>query len=321
MTKEELAAAKIEAERVTAELKVAEEALAAEEERLAAEEAVKAEAEAVRLAALTPEELAVEQAAAALADANADANAEIVVTIGDTPPKPPEEVAAPEWVRELRKTHRETQKKLKELEEENAKLKAPAPAAGSKLVKPTLEGCDYDSNKYEVELTTWYDSQRGATLAAEVAQREETARQVAWNTKLEGYSAQKVALKAKDFDDAEDLVKGLLNITQQGIIIQGSANPALLMLALGRNPEKAKELAAITEPVLFTFAVAQLETQLKTSTNRPKPPAPEKIAASFARTSGAIDSRLDALRAEAEKTGDISKVLAYKQQKAASAKK
>ena len=104
-----------------------------------------------------------------------------------------------------------------------------------------------------------------------------------------------------------------LNITQQGIVLQGAENPALVVYALGKNPSKAKELSSITDPVKFAFAVSKLESQLKVS-NRKSAPPPEKVLSGTGRAS-AVDSTLERLRADAEKTGDYTKVTAYKRQK------
>jgi hypothetical protein len=99
-------------------------------------------------------------------------------------------------------------------------------------------------------------------------------------------------------------------------VLQGADNPALVIYALGKNPKKAAELAKIEDPVKFAFAVAKLEKELKV-TNRKAAPAPERMVSSTGRVSGAVDSTLERLRAEAEKTGNYTKVLQYKRQKAA----
>jgi hypothetical protein len=63
--------------------------------------------------------------------------------------------------------------------------------------------------------------------------------------------------------------------------------------------------------VKFAFAVSKLESQLKV-TNRKPATTPEKVLTGTGSTSGSVDSTLDKLRAEAEKTGDYTKVTAYK---------
>lgn len=245
-----------------------------------------------------------------------DDEEEVVVSIGEEAPPPAEEVRAPEWVRELRKANREKDRKIKELE---AKLNTPATenkpvSAGP---KPTLEGCDYDSEVFEAKLAEWYERKREAD-AAEAKQREaQEAESAAWQKKLQDYEKAKSSLRVRDYEDAEATALENFTVTQQGIVIQGSENPALLVYAIGKNPAKAKELASISDPVKFAFAVAKLETQLKV-TNRKAAASPERtINSGGGRLSGAMDSTLERLRAEAEKTGDYTKVLRYKRQKQA----
>ena len=92
------------------------------------------------------------------------------------------------------------------------------------------------------------------------------------------------------------------------------AVPVLVVYALGKNPKKAKELASITDPGKFAFAVAKMEAQLKVNPAK-RPPAPERaITGSSAPISGTVGSTLERLRAEAEKTGDMTKVIRYRNQ-------
>ena len=148
---------------------------------------------------------------------------------------------------------------------------------------------------------------------------EQEQQQRSWQEKLSGYAKAKAELKVKDYDDAEALVQEQFNVTQQGILLQGLDNPALVVYALGKNPKRAKELASITDPVRFAAAAGKLEAQLKV-TNRPKPPAPPRVVTGSAPITGTVDSNLDRLRAEADKTGDYTKVIRYKQQQAAKRK-
>ncbi|MCY1427445.1 hypothetical protein D9M71_432910 [compost metagenome] len=95
--------------------------------------------------------------------------------------------------------------------------------------------------------------------------------------------------------------------------MQGADNSALVVYALGKNAAKAKELAAIKDPVKFAFAIAKLETQLKVQAKK-SAPAPERTVSGSAPKSGAVDSSLERLREEAAKTGDYSKVTQYRKQ-------
>lgn len=263
---------------------------------------------------VTPEPEAAEPEAAAAPEPD-----EVVISIGDeTPPAEDDTERAPEWVRDLRKQHRELQRKVREYE---AREQQAAPA-GPKPVgpKPKLEDHDYDTDRYETALEAWYAQKTAADKAEREAQRQAEEAQKAWQAKLDGYGKAKSDLKVRDFDEAEHTVMETLNVTQQGVVLQGSENPALVVYALGKNPKRAKELAAITDPVKFAFAVAKLEAQLKI-TPRTKPPAPERaLSTGTAPVSGSVDSTLERLRAEAEKTGDMTKVVMYKRQLAQKAR-
>lgn len=238
---------------------------------------------------------------------------ELQVTIAGEEPEPEPE-RAPEWVRDLRKQHRELQKKVREYEEREKAVAAPTLGP-----KPKLEDHDYDTEKYEVALEVWYRQKDKADAAKREQERAIEEQQKAWQAKLDSYGKAKADLKAKDYDDAEAVVQEAMSVTQQGIVLQGADNPALVVYALGKNPKRAKELAAITDPVKFAFAVARLESQLKV-TPKAKPPAPEKPMPTGTAPVSGVDSVLERLREEAAKTGDMTKVLRYKAQQKAKAK-
>lgn len=239
----------------------------------------------------------------------------VAVTIGEEAPPPEDEETerAPEWVRDLRKQYREEKRRNKELQEQLAKTTGAAKVA-ELGEKPTLEKADYDTERYEKELAAWYERKRKHDEVEAARRAEADAAEREWKQKLEGYQSAKATLKVRDYDEAEDVVQDAFTVTQQGMILQGAENPALLVYALGKNPKRAKELASIKDPVKFAFAVAKLETQLKV-TKRKATSKPEPKVTGTGRISGAVDSTLERLRADAERTGDYSKVFQYKKQK------
>ena len=243
---------------------------------------------------------------------------EVVVSIGEEAPPPDEHTPAPEWVKELRKTNRELQRQNRELQ---GRLQAAPPEIKPVVIgnKPKLEDHDYDAEKYEEALTNWFDRKRQADEVNAKQEAEVMNQQKAWQAKLDGYGKAKAELRVKDFEDAEEVAQQVFSITQQGVLLQGADNPALVVYALGKNPAKAKELAEIKDPVKFAFAVAKLEKDLKV-TNRRQAPAPERIISGTGRSSGAVDSTLERLRADAERTGNMTKVIQYKAQKRAASK-
>ena len=241
----------------------------------------------------------------------AEETEEVVVSIGE----PQEEhTPAPEWVKELRKTNRELQRQNRELQNRlQVQPTENKPVVGA---KPKLEDHDYDADKYEEALADWFERKRQSDEVNAKQEAEVLNQQKEWQSKLDNYGKAKAELRVKDYDEAEAVAQEVLNLTQQGVLLQGADNPALVVYALGKNPTKAKELASITDPVKFAFAVAKLEKDLKVTPRKQAPP-PEPVVTGTARSSGAVDSTLERLREEAARTGNMSKVFAYKQQKRA----
>jgi hypothetical protein len=249
-------------------------------------------------------------------EAEAEEEEDVVSINGEAPdPETEDDDRAPEWVRDLRKEYRNEKRRAKELEQKVERLeRGNTPASQPIGLKPTLESTDYDTERYETELASWYEKKRTHDDQQNVVQSQQKAVQKEWETKLESYHSSKADLKVKDYEFAEEVVQDNLSVMQQGMIVQGADNPALVVYALGKNPKKAKELASITDPVKFAFAVAKLETNLKVTTRKASS-RPEKKISGTARPSGSVDNTLERLRTDAEKTGDYSKVFQYKRQK------
>lgn len=253
-----------------------------------------------------------EDTAGATTDTEEDS---VVVTIGEESPTSEEdESRAPEWVRELRKTNREKDRRIREQEQELQRLRtAGQPAAIEVGEEPTLESSEYDEDKFKANWKAWNQRQQAQAEQERTKEAKRTADQQAWQAKLDNYGKLKSELKVKDYEEVEALAQDTFNVTQQGVILSGAENPAVVIYALGKNPKKAKELASIADPVKFAFAVAKLETQLKVTPRKAAPP-PESTVRGSAPIAGSVDSTLARLRADAEKTGDLSKVVAYKAQ-------
>jgi hypothetical protein len=278
--------------------------MAEDDEIVLEEDVVVEEAESDEIQAEEPEQVAEESE-----------DDEVIVTIGEDSPPPEEAEPAPAWVRDLRKQYREERKRSKELEKKLAELekgeeKKPAPTLPK---KPTLEDADYDTQQYENMLAEWYEAKRRVDAEQEAIKQQEQKAQTEWQQKLDAYDQAKAKLSVRDFEDAEDAVTEQFNTVQQGMIIAGADNPALLVYALGKNPQKAAELASVQDPVKFAFALAKLETQLKVG-KRSAPP-PEKTVTGTGSLAGSTDRTLEKLREDAARTGDYSKVMSYKRQK------
>lgn len=242
---------------------------------------------------------------------------EVVITIGDKAPPEDEEQHAPAWVREVRKTNRELARENKELK---ARLSTPTADTALQLgAEPSMqdEDIDYDEDKYKAKYRNWLETKRQIDAKTAKAQEDQAAQAQAWQAKLDGYAKGKADLRVPDFDDAEGVVQEKLSVTQQGIVLQAAENSAMFVCAVGKSQEHLVKLAAITDPVKFAWEAGKLEGSMKQQTRPKSPPPPARLAQGSAKISGTNDSTLEGLRAAAAKSGDYSKVLAYRNQKRA----
>lgn len=252
-----------------------------------------------------------------------DPEGDLVVTIEGEEPEEDESDGkpAPKWVKQVREENRNSRKRIKELEEQLRKTE-PVKAEPVLGKKPSLsdEDIDYDEEKFDQRLTDWYDKKREIEEHEKQQQKAQQQQQEAWQAKLSSYAEKRTELKAKDFEVAEEAVRLTLDETQQGIIVQVTKNPAVMIYALGKNPKKAAQLAAIKDYASFAYALGELEKDLKVANRKKAPPEPETTVRGQGRITGAVDSTLEKLREEAAKTGDNSKVMAYKRAQKAKGK-
>lgn len=210
---------------------------------------------------------------------------------------------------------------IRKRDEELAKLRAavPAPKPVDPGPKPTLEGCDYDGDKFEQELDAWKDRKRQAEQVTTQAQQAQQAEAERFQQRLQVYGDGKTALKVKDFDVAETAVTSTLSAVQQAVALKAAKEPAKLIYALGRHPQKLAEVAKINDPIEFAVAVRDLEREIKvTQRKAPDPDTPIRGSGQFAPRT---DPVLEKLEREAAKTGDRTAVVKYKREQAAKAKK
>jgi len=243
-------------------------------------------------------------------------NDEFVITLGDEQnedDKEEHEVVekAPEWVKELRKQTKEQRRKIKELEQQLQSRQVAEPISDELPPEPQIDDddIDYDPKLFAQRVVEWHEKKRVYESKQQQVQQTEQSIRKQWDDKIQTYEANKKALKVRDFEEAEAVVIDTLNLAQRGIIIKGAKNPEQLIYALGKNPSKAQELAKITDPIDFAFAVAKLESNV--IMNKKTAVAPEKKVTGSG-NSQASSKQLDKLREEAAKTGDFSKVVAYK---------
>lgn len=239
---------------------------------------------------------------------------EILVTFGDEAAPASNEGHDTGLVRKLRAEIRERDARL-------AAIAKPPEAQGIEVgEKPTLESCDYDESAFETALDAWKDRARLADEAKTKAQKDAQANQAAWAEEMADFGRKKAALKARDFEAAEEDVVAGLSLSQQAIVIKASEDAAKVIYALGKHPSKLATLAAIQDPIKFAVAVSKLEGTLKVSIGNRSAPPPEGTVRGSAPISRQADKHLERLEAEAERTGDRTRVVQYKRQIRAKAK-
>lgn len=236
---------------------------------------------------------------------------ELIVTIGEeSPPQEDDKKPAPQWVKDLRVKTRELERENRELRKLRQQVEQQKQTQLGP--KPTLESCDYDADEFEKRLDAWKERKAVADRQAEEAKAAAKQKQEYFNSKFEAYSTRKaeVAGKIRDFDEVEETVRETFDETQLGVVLAHAKDPALLLYAIGKDEKRLQELAKIKDPVEYIFAVARMETQLRTSSRKPTS-APEKSVKGSASTIGS-DKRMDQLIAEAQRTGDGTKLRQYR---------
>lgn len=209
-------------------------------------------------------------------------------------------------IRRLREENRRKDAELRAL-----RANQPQPQVIEVGEKPTLQSCDYDEERFETELDGWKDRTAKKAQAEVAAQRTQAAQQEAWNKELAEVETQKSQLKVKDYDQAAEIVQSTFDLQQQALIVRASVNKARMVYALGKSPAKAAELAKITDPVKFIAEVARMEG--KVTVQRKSAPPPEQIVRGSAQLSKQVDKEDQRLSAEAEKTGNYTRLFAYRQ--------
>ena len=270
-------------------------------------------------AALTDEEITVEEETPEIeVDAEEEPSPEgedgieesLEVSIDGESPDPQEKDTTP-LIRKLRKQVKEQGRELKQIRKER---EAKEQERISLELGPKPDFNNFTSvEEYDEALLKWNGRKREIEEAKAEEKRKKEQHEAAFNAKKQAYNERKQSLKVPAFDDAEDAVKDSLNDLQNDIIIHAAKDPALLVYAIGKSPKKLEELSKITDPVKFTYALAETELmKLKTSTKKRKPATPPEGKIHGSSRMDPHQTELARLEKEAEKTGDRTKVLAYK---------
>jgi hypothetical protein len=234
---------------------------------------------------------------------------ELEITIGDEKPEPQTE-AAPDWVKEVRQRNRELATKNRELEAQIQAKNQPEAKAADPGPEPAMGDADidYDADKFKDKWRSWNDKRRKIEDEERARKDAETQAQQAWQKTIDTYKGEAKALKVPDFDDAEEAAKEALSVVQQAIIVQAVEKRAQMMYALGKNPKRLQDLAAITDPVKFAVKIGEMAAMMKVTSRKPTT-KPEAAVRSSAAGVAVGNAKMDGLLKKAEQTGDYTAYL------------
>lgn len=195
----------------------------------------------------------------------------------------------------------ELQKKLAEFTASKVEV------SPQKLQKPTLESCDFDEVVFEQRYDEWQEQEHQQKQSRSQQEKE-------WEDQKARYRKSKeiVSSKASDYDISEDLVKADFSIEQQTILVRALDLPAQMVYAIGKNARLRERLAKIKDPITFTKEVTKLELMATKKISPHKPPPEQRVQGGTGGKISRKDASLERLRAEAERTGDMTDLLKYK---------
>jgi hypothetical protein len=235
-----------------------------------------------------------------------DESEETIIGFEDGPEEQPDDNST---IRHLREKLKEKDARVRELERSVPQKKVDVGE------KPTFESCGFDEEAYEKEITSW--QQRKSEAEAEERKANEANAEVEkeWQQDVASFAEKKAKLASAvpDLDDLQATVESSLDLIQQAVMVKAANDPALLMVALARNPDKLAELAKIKDPIKLASAIARMEGGVRMVTKRKAPP-PDRAQSGSAAVVSDSDKQMEKLEAEAERTKDRSKLIAYKAQ-------
>jgi hypothetical protein len=254
------------------------------------------------------------------AEEESEEGEELVIEIeGESPTQEDEKEKAetPQWVKDTREKNRELNKKLKQREKELDELREKQnPNAGKLRQKPTLEDHDFDGPAYEADLEKWI----GEKSADSDKRKEEANAQKAIDDEVQSridlYKDRKASIgkRISDYDEhVAEAEEGLSELQRHSIAYYFKESAAEIMYVIGKQPDQLEKLSKITDPTEMLLAVKDIQSKMKVSARKPKT-KPETIVEGQSKTTNGNEAYLERLEKEAAKTGDRTKITAFKRE-------
>ncbi|UAN64293.1 phage capsid protein [Serratia sp. JSRIV006] len=188
---------------------------------------------------------------------------------------------APQWVRELRKGFKETQKENRELRRQLEQVQSkPAevqqPQVEAVPPKPTLESCEYDEEAFERAVTDWHEKKSRAEQAKQQQQRQQQEYQQRFQQRVDAHKQRAAKLPVKDYQEMEEIVRAEVPDLHKEILIHcADEGSELIAYGLGKSQQLRQRVAAETDPIRAAFLLGQISKQVSLAPKPKKATKPE----------------------------------------------
>lgn len=178
-------------------------------------------------------------------------------------------------IKEMRRELKERTRRIKELEQQQATV-ASEIQAEEVGPRPTLEGAEYDEDRYAEELASWFEKKRQADDRVKAAEEKQQKIVQRFEQKRAAYDVEKGKLGVPDFERSEETIKSAFDATGQGVILAVAKEPAKVIYALSRSPEAMKGLVELADdPLMLAAEVVRFESRINLKPRKPST-EPEK---------------------------------------------
>lgn len=181
---------------------------------------------------------------------------------------------APQWVKDLRKGFKETQKENRELRRQlEEALAKPAEQQQSQPdaipPKPTFESCNYDERAFEQALTDWHEEKGRVEQQMRQKQRQQQEYQQRFQQRIEAHRQRASKLPVKDYQEMEEIVRAEVPDLHKEILIHcADEGSELIAYGLGKSQQLRQRVASETDPIRAAFLLGQISQQVSLA---PKP--------------------------------------------------
>lgn len=220
----------------------------------------------------------------------------------------------PDLPRKLRHEIRDRDRRLAAKERELAELRAAnVPKPVEVGPRPQLADFDYDEDRYSEAVDAWSDRKVKAALSDRDAAAPDEAMQEDFRRRVDRFQEDVANLPYGDAKAMVEAAVAAMPASLQAAVVQVADDPARLVYALGKYPDKLRALIEQPNQARMMGDIARLEGQMKTGTRKPTA-QPQAQRRGDAMPRGG-DKELARLQKEADRTGNRTALVRYKKEK------